>query len=252
MGLVIQGMKVLVDHESKEHLVTTVAGNPRRYKMKNAHGHVDVFSIFTRLKAASRERRDREDRLIGDNCPMIYALKGKDGLSTGYRSVREMLLVGTEIVARAHEASPWADDTVIVCVPSSHSIVGHVATRLQELLKFPIVHGLLAKTSVESAVADLNQAMSLIPDYKDRKHIQNTIQKVSEQDVFALKYVSGRYRPCIRPVVLGPTPVENPYRSILLVDDLVSTGTSLITAKDVLLAGQQGQNVTALTLFSRM
>lgn len=252
MGLVILDKKVVVDHASKEHLVTTLAGNPKRYKVANEHGDLDVMSIFTRLKATSRERRDREVRQIGDNCPMIYALKGKDGLSTGYRSVREMLLVGAEIVLQAHQASPWPNDTVVVCVPSSHSIVGHVARQIERLLKFPIADGLLSKASVASAVADLESAIALSKTYREQKDLRNILQFVKKQQVLALKDVSTRYRHLIQPVGLGPNPVQSPHASILLVDDLVSSGTSLIAAKNVLLTNKQGKDFTALSLFSRV
>jgi hypothetical protein len=251
LGLVIQDKKVLVDHASKEHLVTTSAGNPKRYKVANEHGDLNVLSIFTRLKATSRERRDRAVRQIGDNCPMIYALKGKDGLTTGYRSVREMLLVGAEIVAQAHQASPWSSDTVIVCVPSSHSIVGHVARQLERLLKFPIVDGLLSKASVASAIADLERAVARSQNYQERKDLRNILRNVTKQEVLALKDVSARYRHLIQPMVLGPKPVTSPHASILLVDDLVSSGTSLIAAKNVLLTNGQGTDFTALSLFSK-
>lgn len=249
MGLVFQGTKVLIDHASKEHLVTTVAGNPKRYKVENEHGDLDVFSIFTRLKATSRERRNRSVRLIGDNCPMIYALKGKDKLTTGYRSVREMLLVGTQVVQQNFTC---AKDTVIVCIPSSHTIVGHLAKQLGKHLQLQVVEGLLSKASVRSAVADIEHAIKLSKDYKERKDLQNILQHVKKQEVFALKDVPPGYRHLIAPVVIGSNLVKSPYTSILLVDDLVSTGSSLITAKNVLRSNKQGKDFTALSLFSKV
>lgn len=252
MGLVIQGMKVLVDHNSKEHLVTTVAGNPKRSKVENANGEVEVFSIFTRLKATSQERRNRAGRHIGDNCPMIYALKGKEGLSTGYRSVREMLLVGAAIVDHAHQTAPWPAGTVIVCVPSSHSIVRHLAGKLSKQLGFRVQEGLLVKASVASAVEDLERALAQSENYAEKKDLKNVIQKLKKQEgVLSLKDVSTRYRERIQPVMLGSKADCAPFESILLVDDLVSTGTSLITAKNVLKSNKQGLNFSALSLFSQ-
>lgn len=248
LGLVILGTKVLVDHSSREHLITTLAGNPKQYTVENEFGSIDVFSVFTRLKATSQERRDRPGRKIGDNCPMIYALKGKDGLTTGYRSVREMLLIGEQIV-RQHLV--FRDPPVIVCIPSSHSIVRHVAEQLGKHLQLTIVDGLLAKATVASAVADLDRAISSSKSYSDRKALQNIRQVVNKQQVLALKDVHTRFRHLIQPIAAGPQAVKHPYSSILLVDDLVSSGTSLIAAKNVLRSTQQGQSFTALSLFSK-
>ena len=248
MGLVIQGTKVVVDHSSREHLITTLSGNPKQYRVDNELGSIDVFSVFTRLKATSQERRDRAARKIGDNCPMIYALKGKDGLVTGYRSVREMLLIGEQIV-KQHLV--FGDPPVIVCIPSSHSIVRHVAEQLKKHLQLTIIDGLLAKATVASAVADLDRAIASSKSYQDSKTLQNIRQVVKKQQVLALKDVHTRFRHLIQPIAAGPQAVKNPYPSILLVDDLVSSGTSLIAAKNVLRSTQQGQSFTALSLFSK-
>ncbi len=248
MGLVFEGTKVLVDHNSKEHLVTTLAGNPTLSKVENELGELDVFSVFTRLKASSQERRNRQGRKLGDNCPMIYALKGKEGLATGYRSVREMLLVGEQIL-KQHFSYGLAP--VIVCIPSSHSIVRHIATQLQKHLGLRIVDGLLSKASVASAICDLDRAIKASTAYRDRKDLQNIRQTLSKQQVLALKDVHTRYRHFIQPIELGPHPVNQPLPSILLVDDLVSSGTSLIAAKNVLRSNKQGMDFRALTLFSK-
>lgn len=249
MGLVIDGTKVLVDHDVNEHLHTTKAGNPKHYKVENTLGEIEIISVFARLKATARHRRDRSERKIGDNCPMIYAFKGKDGLTTGYRSVREMLLVGQEIA----DDFVFEDNAVLVPIPSSHKVVNHLTALLHERFKIPVKEGLLVKASVDSAINDLQKAADRSRDWKEHKDIKNEIAKVREQPVLALKNVSIRYRPVIQPVVLGPAAVaRSSIETAILIDDLVATGTSLIAAKNVLKANKQGKSFRAVTLFSNV
>lgn len=67
LGLVVKKNLVIVDHAVKEHLVTTVEGNP---KISTTGDGLRVTSLFTRLKASAKGRRDRNQ--IGDNCQSVH------------------------------------------------------------------------------------------------------------------------------------------------------------------------------------
>ena len=248
MGLVIEGSKVLVDHGSKEHLVTTPEGNPKRYTLKNASGELEVFSVFTRLKASSRARKNRAGRMVGDNCPLIYALKGKEGLTTGYRSIRELLISGASIVSGFQPEG----DEVLVPAPSSHPLVGYLTRILSSELKLQIADSLLRKASVQSVLADLEAAIDASPSYRVRKELQNTVLKVQRQEVFALKDVPTTYRELIRPFEVGVGRLPDGQQRVVLVDDLVASGTSLIGAMSVLKDRYPDTQFRAITLFSNV
>ena len=114
LGLVIVESLVTVDHLVREHLVTTVDGNP---KISTIASGLKVTSIFTRLKASGKERRNRQR--LGDNCHMLYALKQKDGLVTDLTSVRLLVENGHRILALI--ADRIKADTVVF-MPSSYSL----------------------------------------------------------------------------------------------------------------------------------
>lgn len=249
MGLVINGSKVIIDHNVKEHLITTVHGNPKRYQVQNTTGTLDVFSIFTRLKQTSQQRRERDSRKIGDNCPLIYALKGKDQLTTGYQTIRELLINGRPIVANNFE--PLAN-TILVPVPSSHSIVRHLTQELRTLLDLSIEDNLLEKASMQSALADLDEAIDKNQNYAEKKELKNARTRIAKNEAFALKDVPTKYREVIRPIVAGPGIAKSALQSVVLVDDLVATGTSLISAKNILQAQHPGLHCSAVTLFSNV
>ena len=248
MGLVIQGTKVLVDHNVNEHLRTEKAGNPKRYRLENPVGEIDILSIFTRLKATARHRRDRVERKLGDNCPMIYAFKGKQGLTTGYRSVRAMLLAGQEIA----DDLAFEADAVLGPIPSSHNVARHLTSLLHERFNIPVMEKLLTKASVDSALKDLGNAVARSENWKERKGLNNEISKLREQPVLALKNVSTRYRSAIQAVVLGPVPAHFPAENVIFVDDLVASGTSLISAKNALRSRWPDKQLRAVTLFSNV
>lgn len=240
---------MIIDHSVKEHLITTVHGNPKRYQVQNTTGTLDVFSIFTRLKQTSQQRRERDSRKIGDNCPLIYALKGKDQLTTGYQTIRELLINGRPIVANNFE--PLAN-TILVPIPSSHSIVRHLTQELRTLLDLSIKDNLLEKASMQSALADLDAAINNNQNYTEKKELINARTRIAKNEAFALKDVPTKYREVIRPIVAGPGIAQSALQSVVLVDDLVATGTSLISAKNILQAQHPGLHCSAVTLFSNV
>lgn len=248
MGLVIEGTRVLVDHASKDHLVTTPEGNPKSYRIKNKHGELDVYSVFTRLKSSgrSRTRAAQAGKPVGDNCPLIYALKGKEDLSTDTNSIKLLVRSGKIIV----QSFGARDGDVLICAPSSHTLVSHFATLLGKQLGIPVVSGTLAKSTIESAVADIDVAIALATCRNDRKDLIGVKRKLSDQKTLALKEVPVKYRSSIRPFVCTQKALGDEQRNLILVDDLVASGTSLIGAKNVLNEKYPGRSFRAITLFS--
>lgn len=93
MGLVVQGNVVKVDHYNKEWLKTRPQGNPTKEEIDG----LAVYSLFKRLLASAKSRR-KHRKIPGDNCPIIYALKGKDNLTTDISSIKKLRSSYDEIV----------------------------------------------------------------------------------------------------------------------------------------------------------
>ena len=60
---------------------------------------MQVDSVYRRLKASGKASRDRQAKQIGDNCPLIYALKQSDGLWVSRSSIRQLKLHITWLVS---------------------------------------------------------------------------------------------------------------------------------------------------------
>jgi len=79
LGLRVENNVVVVDHAMNEHLLTTAEGNPSEDTVEELR----VISVFQRRFNSAKLARKRDEKVIGDNCPLIYALKGKDGSCPG-------------------------------------------------------------------------------------------------------------------------------------------------------------------------
>lgn len=247
MGLKILGHIVTIDPTTNEHLITSTLGNPKIFSVSNSQGSIDVVSVFTRQKSTSHQRRQRSERRLGDNCPLIYALKNLDGLSTNFTTIKYLLDTGRAILG-THFQPPVGFS--LVCTPSSHKIVKNFARAAGDILGASVHFNALEKASVASAIVDLQNAVLNATLYEDRKLLNNQIQKLKGQTILALKDVSPKLRLHINPVTLGAN--ASNLGSVFIVDDLVSSGTTLIAAKNVLNSTGTTQAVGGLSLFSNV
>lgn len=241
MGLVINGSLVTIDHAVKEHLITEPDGNP---KVSTLACGLKVTSLFTRMKASGKQRRDRTVRLIGDNCPLLYALKSKDNLKTDFDSVKKICVSGYTILdAVAAESS--ADS--VIYMPSSYSLSYILAKRVSKVLNAQLYDNVYLKTLKIDALSMLERAYQV--GNIDRNGYKSLIFKLSKSQTFSLKDVPVQYREIFDPVKLNPgfqSPIQG---NVILVDDLLATGRTLSVARS-LLAYPEVQSVQAMCLFS--
>ena len=123
---------------------------------------------------------------------------------------------------------------------------------LSAQLNLQVAESLLCKSSVQSVVADLNAAIEVATSYQVRKDLRNTVHKLQRQEVFALKEVPTTYRELIRPFEVGVGKLPDGQRRVVLVDDLVASGTSLIGGMRVLKDRYPEAEFRAITLFSNV
>lgn len=234
---------VSVDHDSKSYGITTVKGNYTRAKTRCAHNPLRVFSIFLRrsYKGSGKGK--------GDNCPFIYGIKKKRGLKVNYSSVKALHSSMTTIIEEFSKAQRRADIQydLIIPMPSSHSISYIVSRRLSKVLPGSIVeNGFFRKSSSEDIRRQLSDES--IP-HGAKVNISNAINLAEESGLnFSLSDVDTANRKYLRPIELI-TAIPKVDR-ILLVDDLFATGTTLITAKELIKHQYPGVVVEAMCLFS--
>ena len=249
MGLIIDDGLVIVDHNATEHLNTTRDGNPTQSKLDD----LLVHSVFKRLKNSAKFSKDRQQKVIGDNCPLIYAVKGSDGLSTNVTSTKRLLEHTQGIISDICEKIDGEVDGV-VAMPSSFPLANWLAKRVQRETGLPIFNDVFRKsTKIEAAT----RAVALTPPRtagigkEQRKQLKNAVKKVQkiEGDIYAAKVVSPSLRAFFDPIQWQGLDCPNTHR-LLLVDDLLASGGTFLAAKSLLEAHGWVSPLHSVTWFS--
>ncbi|CAK3117517.1 Phosphoribosyltransferase domain-containing protein [Vibrio crassostreae] len=246
---------VTVDHSHNNFATTSVVGNPRT----KLYSGLCVIGTIKRNKGANRtlKRENPREKIDGDNSPMLYALKNMDGLTTTPSDVRN-LFRNVRVILDNELPTHGVAFEHIITIPSSHklaSVVSQVAMRAcrRQGYQPSKLNSVLRKASgddVKSQVSGLRIKSS------DRSSMLNNIKKFIRQHGgqtdFQIKYI---HKPELRKRVnlLSLTPgytVDQRAVNILLVDDMVTTGSSLVAARDLVLQRYPNATIYAVCLFS--
>ena len=242
MGLTIDGKFVDVDHSHNQLLNTGRKGNPVVQIAGEGVDEIYVYSTFQR-QMTPRSLSRAPDIIRGDNCHLLYALKGKNGLHTSFGAIRRLMLYFDVIVEDMIDQS--GDFDAIVPMPSGHSICSLYAKRLAARYGRSLVNGLFNKISKQDARTQLAAAAL---SWADRKMLRNRIGK--DNGDFTVKDIPTDYRYIFQAVKLQSQNIPMGCSSFLLVDDLLASGSTLIEARRQLLVAVPGAYINAACLFS--
>jgi hypothetical protein len=241
MGLNISGNVVDVDHSHNQHLNTGRHGNPVVQQVPAKQPELTVYSTFQRHKAPQSKSRDRNNRKVGDNCHLLYALKGKDGLTTTFGAMRRLLLNFDSIIEDMLDQVDRYD--VVIPMPSEHNISRIYADRLARRFNCEVKFNVFDKISAEQAL-ELLHVSPLSSSEKSR------VKARLDPSKFSLKNVPIDFRQHFPPIAIGPGGIPLEFTRFLLADDLLATGTTLVAAKRLIQTVIPGAIVDAACLFS--
>lgn len=247
MGFVVDenNKLVIVDHSHHHFCITTAIGNPAVSILENG---LKVTSIFTRTK--SRKGKNGQ-KPLGDNNPMLYALKGLQQLKTTKQSVKDLVLNYRQILPKFIDNGfvwDW-----LVPLPSSSHLTALFAKKIAKHSGIGVCHHhLIMKNSAQHVLNNL-QYLKIKSSERSalREDIKRFIHFNSPHSPFQIKSITRiKLRKYINPFTLINRP-DNLFipQNILLVDDMVTTGTSLISASELLKQSYPSANIEALTLF---
>lgn len=205
------------------------------------------FTVIRKLTIHSIFRRERHNSLSGDGNPLMYALKGKNNYSIDLGEILKFLPNFYQIVDKY---LPETEGVNIVPMPSSHKISLGIARRIQRRIpNSALAPDLLLKRNCLQVYEDLSGIESPPKSY-EFKQLLASLKKTPELP-FSLKEVDTKLRKHTKPLALnGSLPIAG--APVLLVDDLLATGTTLVCARDLLCGADAGLKVSGLCLLSRL
>lgn len=244
MGFVVDAGKrlVTVDHSHNHFCVTAPEGNPVELMLTDT---LKVTSIFARTKG----KRNRTDP--GDNSPMLYVIKGLHQLSTTRHDIALLCASFREILP-VYTANGFTWDW-IVPLPSSSPVCLRFAEKVLKRTKCGDCYpDALHKLTARNVLDNLNRKqISSREKTQVRSEINRFIRSHGEDAFFQIKSVKNvTLRRHANPLAWGSVPLgTNPPRNILLIDDMVTSGTSLVNAEAILRSRYPAVKIEALTLF---
>lgn len=231
---------VTVDHSHNDFCITNTEGNPSWFILNN----IIVASIFSRTKGRKNPKGS-----LGDNSPMLYALKGIGGLKTErkeilklYDNYREIL---DNIIPRIEK---W---DYIVPIPSSSNLVNIIASSVHKIYPFGILaKDFIRKSSLSEIMSQINNLDKTSKDKAQlRSKIKPLISQYGEDYSFQMKKINIKDRKLFNPMSASTSFIFSENPKILLIDDMITTGSSIISAKKAISKTCPGAIVNAITLF---
>lgn len=236
---------VTVDHSHNNYCVTTAAGNPTSIILANG---LKVTSIFSRTKGKKDKRGEKVQP--GDNSPMLYVIKGIHELKTRRRDIGTLCSSFRQILpVFLNSGFVW---DWIIPLPSGSSVCSRFAGKVKQKSGFGIYQPTaLAKITADQAMTNINKLRIRAKDKSILSaDVRRFIKEYHPHAPFQIKYIKTQFRQHISPLVWGNIPPGTlPPRRILLIDDMITSGTSVSCAAEVIKARYPTVQIEALTLF---
>jgi len=238
MGIDVTSDRRVVFNCTHDNLVSTSPDtNPTRYTVRGMH----FLAVFRRVMSKSRQ---------GDGNPLIYALKRKFGFKISDAEIKKLMPAFRTIFIKAtHEFENGQFDYVLP-MPSKHKISEILAKRVVRITGYgEVKRDLLRKKTRGEVLAEFKLAAIPKKHKKEAVAFRKALEIGDQLELFQIKEADNCLRPYIQPIALARDPERN-NPSILLVDDLVSSGATFSSAIEALRTVYPESKIEGLCLLS--
>ncbi|HBC3539148.1 TPA: hypothetical protein KDZ97_003682 [Vibrio parahaemolyticus] len=227
MGIDIGNANAVSLNESHEYrLITGVTRNPGVSKK----GKLQVKCVYRRTKDGDFER---------DGNPFIYALKRNGRFSITNAELYRFKPSFEQIIANMTNGM---NVDFVLGMPSSSNVVTHFGRRVARKLKAVYIDDYFIKKTVGEVLAEFDMDAVRKQHKRRIKSLLNTYGKMNQESEISLKKVDNNLRHYFEPVLHNPNySGVKVTGDVLLADDLLSTGTTLLSSEKVL--AEQGVTV---------
>lgn len=209
------------DHERR--IITAVRKNPK-ITIIGTHPRITVYSIYQRTKFGDTDR---------DGNPLIYSLKGINNYTITNKEFYKFKSSFIIILNKIKQKIPNLN-YLLIAMPSSSAVSVQFTKKIARRFGIPMYKNCFIKQTVSEVIMHYH---TYAPDVKPahKKAIHRTLselQKLPVNTIFSMKRVPNKVRHYFSPWKLNPDFDYNQLNNseIILVDDLLSTGTTLISA----------------------
>lgn len=237
MGIIVDVNKsVIYDGKTNNLINSRVKNNPIMQSMDG----MDVYSIFRRVKSNTS---------VGDGNPLIHALKSARGYSIDLPNILAFM---PEFNAILKKAAMYCQSDHVMPVPSRSRVAEMCAMRVSRCTRGEFQKAVLQKKTHRDICIDIDLLLRTGNLRRVEERLLGDVRRRlarSPSAYFEMKLVDQSFRKYFAPFKVRNPGMIPAASSVLLVDDLLSTGTSLRCAKD-LLALHGVVDVKFLCLFS--
>ncbi|MDQ2045100.1 phosphoribosyltransferase [Pseudoalteromonas sp. 20-92] len=220
MGIdICRAHKVSLNETHEQRLVTSIERNP----VESLKENLLVKCVYRRTKYGDYQR---------DGNPFIYALKRKSPYSITNSELFRFRPSFKEILFKMCQD---IDVDFVLGVPSSHQIVSHFGNRVARQIRAVYIDDYFSKQTVGDVLSTFSLTSVNDKHKKAVKKVLSTYKKLDANEEVSLKKIENKIRHYFEPVKINPSySGVNIDGNILIVDDLLSTGTTLLSSARIL------------------
>lgn len=219
MGINVVNGWVQIDDSHNKLVNTTIADNPTFGTIEG----LDVHYIFSRNKTHNKD---------GDGNPLIYAMKS-------IKNFKIVPMYRTKVIARATTIThsicePLAFDAIVL-VPSSNGFAREIAEIAAAATGAPIVEpDFIRKKTLREMYEQYSDKPSTLTNSEEKHYNQQlSAWKSFPGKTFSMKEVPPQIRHLFTPFTISHVCDDVTEKNILLVDDILSSGSSILSAANV-------------------
>ena len=228
MGIDITDDNQILFNNTHQKLINTdINSNPTTTIVHN----ISIHSIYKRVKTRSNQ---------WDGNPLIYALKNQKGYQLSKSELKNFLYSFYYILNKLLQNKTY---DLILVLPSSSNVAKGLSKRVSRYFaKDLLFQDVFEKQSIDIVLNKSKQ--------KELKRQLSKLQKADRDKTFSMKNVPPKVREYFSPIKLQSKFDFSRYKNILIVDDLLATGNSIQSARDIILTQNSKAKVEGLCLFS--
>lgn len=224
MGLDISSEnKITLSDSHQKRVNTSLDDNPSNSKLNE----LQLIHLLKRIKSNDDD---------GDGNPLIYALKNMKGYSITAEETEKVFTIAQAILEKSVDR---LDADYILPLPSNNNVCMKVAKLVSSVLNIDlIICDFIQKKTVGKMLEEYGTELpvdldgSILKTYKSQL---KSWRKMTPGQTVSMKDINVKIRKLFSPLEFtGDIPNLSGHR-VILVDDLMSSGSSLISAKNLLL-----------------